>query len=62
MVVSAFPQHPRWDAGNGWQHWLNNLRLILLPWVRFNVLKPWLKVFLIPEMKRGFQLLIQLIN
>lgn len=62
IVVSAFPQHASWDTGNGWKHWLNNLRLILLPWVSFNVLKPWLKVFPIPEMTQSFQLLIRLMN
>jgi hypothetical protein len=62
IVVSSLPQHTNWDSGNGWKHWLNNLRLILLPWVSFNLLKPWLEVFPIPEMTRGFQLLIRLMN
>ena len=62
MVVSAFPQHASWETGNGWKQWLNNLRLILLPWVSFNLLKPWLNVFPIPEMTQSFQLLIRLMN
>lgn len=62
MVVSAFTQHLAWATGNGWKHWLNNLRLILLPWVSFNRLKPWLKVFPIPELEQGFQTLIRLMN
>ena len=35
-VVSSFLNHRYWDDGNGWKNWLNNLRLILLPWVSFN--------------------------
>ncbi|MEO1211370.1 MAG: IS701 family transposase [Cyanobacteria bacterium J06638_20] len=53
IVVSAFPQHSAWDPGNGWKNWLNNLRLILLPWVSSNRLNPWLKVFPIPELVQG---------
>ena len=62
MVVSAFPQHSAWDPGNGWKNWLNNLRLILLPWVSSNLLNPWLKVFPIPELEQGLQTLIRCMN
>ena len=62
IVVSSFPQHSAWNAGNGWKNWLNNLRLILLPWVSLNLLKPWLKVFPIPPLEQGFQMLIRLMN
>ena|GEM_PF-2438209 len=48
VIVSAFTQHSFWNKGNGWKNWLNNLRLILLPWVSANQLKPWLMVFPIP--------------
>jgi len=62
MVVSAFPQHLAWDSGNGWKNWLNNLRLILLPWVSSNLLNPWLKVFPIPQLEQGLQTLIRCMN
>lgn len=61
-VVSSFTQHSAWDSGNGWKNWLNNLRLILLPWVSSNLLQPWLDVFPIPQLEKGFQTLIRLMN
>ncbi len=62
IVVSSFPQQASWETGNSWKNGLNNRRLILLPWVSFNLLKPWLKVFPRPELTRGFQLLIRLMK
>lgn len=61
-VVSAFTKHRDWDSGQGWKNWLNNLRLILLPWVSFNMLTPWLAIFPIPELGAGFEKLIGLMN
>lgn len=61
-VVSAFTQHCEWATGTGWKCWLNNLRLILLPWVSANLLKPWLSIFPIPELEQGFKTLIELMN
>jgi hypothetical protein len=34
--------HPAWDASTGWQHPLNNLRLLLQPSVCSCLLLPWL--------------------
>ena len=61
-IVSAFIEHRDWDTNQGWKNWLNNLRLILLPWVSFNFLKPWLEVFPIPELISGFEQLTTLMN
>jgi SRSO17 transposase len=61
-VVSLFAEHPQWNQGNGWKNWLNNLPLILLPWVSANLLKPWLNIFPIPPLEQGFKMLIQLMN
>jgi SRSO17 transposase len=61
-IVASFTQHCAWNTGNGWKHWLNNLRLILLPWVSANRLLPWLRVFPIPELEIGFCTLIRLMN
>ena len=61
-VVSAFVQHCDWQPEGGWKTWLNNLRLVLLPWVSANLLRPWQRVFPIPELERGFELLIELMN
>jgi SRSO17 transposase len=40
-----FEQHPWWDNQRGWKNLLNNLRLIIQPWIAWNQLKPWLTVF-----------------
>ena len=51
-----------WEEAQGWKSWLNNLRLILLPWVSANLLQPWLDVFPVPELEKGFQILTRLMN
>jgi len=55
-------EHPEWDEGTGWKNWLNNLRLISLPFFCFNLILPWLKVFPIPQLSLGFPRLIALMN
>jgi len=59
---SKFSSHPWWNDKSGWNNILNNLRLILQPFVFFNLMKPWLKVFKIPELYQGFLKLQRLIN
>ena len=54
-----FSQHRWWESGTTWKSALNNLRLIIQPYLFYCLTKPWLEVFNIPEMKRSF---IQLIN
>jgi hypothetical protein len=41
---------------------LNNLRLIIQPFVTFNLINFWLKIFPIPELDVGFNRLITFIN
>ena len=60
--VGKFSTHDWWDEGRGWKNILNNLRLILQPFVLFNLIKPWLKVFPIPHLSLGFSRLIALMN
>jgi SRSO17 transposase len=62
VVVKNFSAHPWWDKGTGWKNLLNNLRLILQPFVLFNLIRPWLKVFPIPALSLGFSRLIALMN
>jgi SRSO17 transposase len=59
---SNFSSHPWWDKSNGWNSILNNLRLILQPFVLFNLIKPWLKVFAVPKLSEGFLKLKMLVN
>jgi hypothetical protein len=59
LSQQVFTRHPWWDNQRGWKNLLNNLRLILEPWVAFNRLKHWLTVFFIPELQQGFAKLIE---
>ena len=55
-------EHRRWDFNIGWKNLLNNLRLIIQPFVSFNLIKFWLKIFPIPGLDVGFHRLIALMN
>lgn len=46
----------------GWKNLLNNLRLILEPFVCYNRIKTWLKVFPISQLEQGLSQLIALMN
>jgi len=61
-VRERLVEHPQWDEGIGWKNLLNNLRLISLPFLCFNLILPWLKVFPIPQLSLGFSRLIALVN
>ena len=61
-VVARFPEHDWWDEGSGWKNLLNNLRLVIQPFIFFNLLKPWLRVFPIPHLSIGFFTLMALMN
>ena len=60
--VAPFSQHPWWENGTTWKSALNNLRLIIQPFIFYCLIKPWLQVFRIPRMKRCFLKLIELMN
>ncbi len=60
--VEHFSEHRWWDPGHGWKNTLNNLRLILQPYVYFCLLLPWLLVFDIPCLRAGFAELTALMN
>jgi hypothetical protein len=55
-------EHEWWDFRQKWKNLLNNLRLVLQPFIFFNLIKPWLKVFSIPHLSIGFSTLIMLMN
>ena len=61
-VVPSFTQHVWWDLEKGWKNLLNNLRLVMQPFISFNLLKPWLDVFPIPRLSLGFPELIAIMN
>jgi hypothetical protein len=57
-----FSEHRWWDSGQGWKNILNNLRLILQPYVFHCLLLPWLLLFDIPGLRAGFLQLIGIMN
>jgi DDE superfamily endonuclease len=64
-AVSApaiFSKHKWWDCGKGWKNILNNLRLVIQPYVSYCLLYGWLEVFDLPFLKGGFTRLIAHMN
>jgi SRSO17 transposase len=61
-ILTILAEHPEWDKNSGWKNLLNNLRLIVQPFWLFNLIKPWLKVFSIPQLSTGFNYLIRFMN
>jgi hypothetical protein len=57
-----FAEHRWWDHGQGCKHILNNLRLVLQPYVFHCLLLPWLLLFDIPGLREGFSQLIGMMN
>lgn len=53
-----FSQHPDWELGMTWKSALNNLRLLLQPYCCWGWLESWLQVFPIPELRHGFEQLM----
>jgi SRSO17 transposase len=59
---SPVTQHPWWVADSGWKHTLNNLRLLIQPFVCLCFLLPWLTVFRIPHLADSLRHLMACIN
>ncbi len=57
-----YRQHRWWDAGKGWKHCLNNLRLLIQPYVCSCILAAWLCVFEVPLLHESLQQLVRVIN
>jgi SRSO17 transposase len=55
-------EHRHWDFKTGWKNLLNNLRLIVQPFVASQLMQFWLKVFPIPELSVGLNRLIAFMN
>jgi hypothetical protein len=49
--VRPLDTHPAWDAGTGWKHHLNNLRLLLQPDTATCLLLPWLHLVPLPHLQ-----------
>jgi hypothetical protein len=61
-VASKFSTHAWWNQGKGWKNLLNNLRLVIQPFICFNLIQPCLKVFPFPSLSLAFSRLIALMN
>src|SRR5262249_54476180 len=56
------PSHPHWDGGPDWKRTLNNLRLLLQPYLCACLLIPWLRVLPLPHLQAGLADLCALMN
>lgn len=62
-LLSQFSQHPHWTHHlSTWKHRLNNLQLIIQPFIDYCSIKPWLKVFDSWPLRVGFSRLIKIMN
>ena len=59
---SPASRHAWWDAGPGWKHTLNNLRLLIQPFCSSCLLLPWMDVFPVPGLMERLQFLGTCIN
>jgi hypothetical protein len=61
-TITQFSRHSWWESGTTWKSALNNLRLIIQPYLFYCLIKPWLKIYNLPGFRRGFLKLIDLMN
>lgn len=61
-LKSYLAKHPNWDDHRGWKSALNNLQLLLLPLLAFNLIKPWLTIFSNPLLEQSFNMLIAFVD
>ena len=61
-LKSYLSKHPNWDERRGWKSALNNLQLLLLPLLAFNLIKPWLTIFDNPLLEQSFNTLIAFVD
>jgi SRSO17 transposase len=62
QIELQLSQHQWWNQETGWKNVLNNLRLIIQPYIFFCLITPWLKVFPISSLTKGFLHLIDIMN
>jgi SRSO17 transposase len=61
-LLDKFATHPWWSHDNGWKHKLNNLQLIIQPYIYYCLIKPWIKVFENWHLRVGFSWLTTIMN
>jgi hypothetical protein len=50
-MLTRLAQHPGWNQPKGWQRCLNNVQLLIEPFIFFSWLKPWLRLFELPALQ-----------
>ncbi len=61
-IREEFSQHLEWEQGTNWKSALNNLRLIIQPYIFWCLIEPWLKVFQISGLRKNFLNLIEIMD
>ncbi len=61
-LLDKFSTHPWWSEGNGWKHKLNNLQLMIQPYIYYCLIKQELKVVENWHLRVGFSWLISTMN
>lgn len=61
-LLNKFKQHPCWSEMSAWKHRLNNLQLIIQPYIYYCSIKLWLKAFDLRHLRVGFSWLIGIMN
>ena len=61
-LESYLAAHADWQQKAGWKSMLNNVQLLLLPLLAFNLVKPWLRVFSNPLLTSSFLALISIVD
>ncbi|MBH8553680.1 IS701 family transposase, partial [Nostocaceae cyanobacterium CENA357] len=61
-ITDKFCLHSWWHHETSWKSTLNNLRLIIQPKIFFCLISPWLEVFRIPDLVKGFLVLTRIMN
>jgi SRSO17 transposase len=61
-IREEFSQHLEWEQGTNWKSALNNLRLIIQPYIFWCLIEPWLKVFQISGLRKKFLNLIEIMD
>jgi len=62
QLLTQFQGHLWWENGRNWNSALNNMRLIIQPYLFYCLLRPWLEIFNIPGFRRCFSQLIDFMN
>ena len=62
QLIAQFQQHCWWDKAQTWKSALNNLRLIIQPYIFACLLAPWLEVFQLRYLSRELWKLVHYLN